>query len=485
MRIINFRINHMKEPFVDAAPEFSWQIESDENSVFQTAYQINVCDEKSEVWNSGKVLSNKQSFIKYGGTLKSKTQYSVCITVWDNKGNCSALKSKFETAFLNADEWKGSFSKSPFDRNESKVFVYGIENPPVYFEKDFDITDEVIRARLYATAYGAYNAYVGGKKVGDAVLAPEYTPYNKILNYQVYDVTDMLTNGKNKIEFLVGDGWFFCPQTEITTDEKIDNLSVLYQLEIEYKGGKSAVVFSDGNEICRKSNIVFSDLFMGEKVDFTLPESERKKAIATDYSLKNLRLQPIPQIKAVEKFDAKEVYISPKGETIVDFGQVIAGRCKIKINEARGTEIKLEHTEITDKDGNYFAQFDLVKQTDIVVCSGEPFVFEPEFSFHGFRYLKVSGMINPVKEDFTAVLLSTEKEDIGNFVCDDERFNRLYKNIRYSQKNNMMSVPTDCPSREKAGWTGDILVYAKTSMQNEDMTAFLSSWIKGLAADQK
>lgn len=181
MRIINFRINHMKEPFVDAAPEFSWQIESDENSVFQTAYQINVCDEKSEVWNSGKVLSNKQSFIKYGGTLKSKTQYSVCITVWDNKGNCSALKSKFETAFLNADEWKGCFSKSPFDRNESKVFVYGIENPPVYFEKDFDITDEVIRARLYATAYGAYNAYVGGKKVGDAVLAPEYTPYNKIL----------------------------------------------------------------------------------------------------------------------------------------------------------------------------------------------------------------------------------------------------------------------------------------------------------------
>ena len=485
MRIINFRINHMKEPFVDAAPEFSWQIESDENSVFQTAYQINVCDEKSEVWNSGKVLSNKQSFIKYGGTLKSKTQYSVCITVWDNKGNCSALKSKFETAFLNADEWKGCFSKSPFDRNESKVFVYGIENPPVYFKKDFDITDEVIRARLYATAYGAYNAYVGGKKVGDAVLAPEYTPYNKILNYQVYDVTDMLTNGKNKIEFLVGDGWFFCPQTEITTDEKIDNLSVLYQLEIEYKGGKSAVVFSDGNEICRKSNIVFSDLFMGEKVDFTLPESERKKAIATDYSLKNLRLQPIPQIKAVEKFDAKEVYISPKGETIVDFGQVIAGRCKIKINGARGTEIKLEHTEITDKDGNYFAQFDLVKQTDIVVCSGEPFVFESEFSFHGFRYLKVSGMINPVKEDFTAVLLSTEKENIGNFVCDDERFNRLYKNIRYSQKNNMMSVPTDCPSREKAGWTGDILVYAKTAMQNEDMTAFLSSWIKGLAADQK
>ena len=96
MRIINFRINHMKEPFVDAAPEFSWQIESDENSVFQTAYQINVCDEKSEVWSSGKVLSNKQSFIKYGGALKSKTQYSVCITVWDNKGNCSALKSKFD-----------------------------------------------------------------------------------------------------------------------------------------------------------------------------------------------------------------------------------------------------------------------------------------------------------------------------------------------------------------------------------------------------
>lgn len=122
----------------------------------------------------------------------------------------------------------------------------------------------------------------------------------------------------------------------------------------------------------------------------------------------------------------------------------------------KGTEIKLEHTEITDKNGNYFSALDLVKQTDVIICNGDSFVYEPTFTFHGFRYVRVTGITNPRKEDFTAVVLSTEKENIGAFCCDDERFNRLYKNIRYSQTNNMISIPTDCPSREKAGWTGDI-----------------------------
>lgn len=164
MKISNLTVNHIVYAIVDKNPEFSWYIESNEKNVKQTAYQIAVYSNDSEVWNSGKISSDKQNFIKYEGVLESKTSYKVCVSVWDNKNNTAYAETFFETAFLSTAEWKGKFSKSPFDRNESKVFVYGIENPPVYFEKDFDITDEVIRARLYATAYGAYNAYVGGKK---------------------------------------------------------------------------------------------------------------------------------------------------------------------------------------------------------------------------------------------------------------------------------------------------------------------------------
>ena len=484
MKISNLTVNHMVYAIVDKNPEFSWYIESNEKNVKQTAYQLAVYSNDSEVWNSGKISSDKQNFIKYEGVLESKTSYKVCVSVWDNKNNTADAETFFETAFLSTAEWKGKFSKSPFERNESKLFTYGIENPAVFFEKEFDIDSSVKSAKLYATAYGLYNVWLDNKRISDSEFAPEYTPYNKILNYQCYDVTKQLALGKNTLKFLVGDGWFFCPQTEVEMNENIENLSILYQLEITYENGKKATVISDGTELCHKSNIVFSDLFMGEKVDMTLPDGEVKKAAAADYSLKNLRIQPMPPIKAVEEIKAEKIYISQNGETIVDFGQVIAGKCRIKINEKKGTVIKLEHTEITDKNGNFFSALDLVKQTDVIVGNGDSFVYEPTFTFHGFRYVRVTGITNPRKEDFTAVVLSTEKENIGAFCCDDERFNRLYKNIRYSQTNNMISIPTDCPSREKAGWTGDILIYAKTAMQNENMTPFLTSWLAGLAADQ-
>ena len=484
MRVTELKVNHMVSPCIDNIPEFSWHIESEHNNVIQTAYEICVRSEAGVVWTSGKVYSEQQSFVEFGGALRSNTKYCFSVTVWDNKGETGYGESCFETAFLSCDEWKGCFVKSPFARNEAKAFVYGIENPAVIFERTFEVSGNVTSAKLFATAYGAYRAYLGGERIGTGELAPEYTPYNKILNYQCYDLTDKLKNGKNELSFLVGDGWFFCAQTAMPTDEKIDNLSILYQIEITYADGRHEQIFSDGRELCRKSNIVFSDLFMGEKIDMTLPECGAEKAVPADFSLNKLRVQPMPQIKVIEEIKADRIYTAPNGDIIVDFGQIIAGRCRININEPYGTELSFEHTEVTEPDGNYF-QTMIARQCDTYISDGKPCVFEPVFTFHGFRYVRVSGMNNPEKEDFTALLLSTEKEDIGSFRCSDERFNRLYKNIRYSQKNNMMSVPTDCPTREKAGWTGDILIYAKTAMQNEDMTPFLSSWLSGLSADQK
>lgn len=484
MKLCHLRTNHMKNPIeIDRSPEFSWRIVSDEKNVIQTAYRITVLDSEKTVYDSGKVISGKQSFIPFEGTLKSCTEYEWKVTVWDNKGNQESKSSSFETAFCNADEISAEWIESPFARNEGQLFTYGIENPAVLFKKSFSLNKAVKKARLYATCYGTYRVEINEKRPDEREFAPEFTPYDKMLYYQTYDITDLLNEGENNIGFTVGDGWFFCPQTAVKTEENIENLSVLFQLHIVYADGTEENIKSDGTETVRQTNIIYSDLFMGEKRDFTKPYSVEMPVKVKSYKRTHLVSQPLPPVKPIELIPAKKVYLSPKGETIVDFGQVIAGRARIKINAAKGDEVTFEYTEVTDKDGNYFSTMKL-RQCDTVICDGGEFVHEALFTFHGFRYIRVTGLKNLKADDFTAVLLSTEKENAGSFVCSDERFNTLYKNIRYSQKNNMLSIPTDCPTREKAGWTGDILIYAETAALNEDMTAFLSSWLNGLIHDQ-
>lgn len=485
MNITHLRVNHRKKPFIDTAPEFSWRIESDRNNVLQKAYRIEIFADGEKVFDSQKILSDCQSFVKaYGFCMRSKTLYSWRVTVWDNEDVSASAESAFETAFLSQDEWQAQWVESTVERNEAKMFTYGIENPAVLFKRAATVGANIAKARLYATAYGCYRVYINGKRPDLRELAPEFTPYDKILNYQVYDVTDMLNSGENSIEFLVGDGWYFCEQTAVVTEARKPAPSVLYRLEVDFEDGTHKIVASDGSETCEASKIVFSDLFMGEKHDMTLPQAKKLQPAVRDYGYKNLRVQPTDAISAVEEFRPQRIFTAPNGDKIIDFGQVIAGKTVVNVDEPLGTEITLEHTEVLDKDGNYFDAM-VAKQKDTYISDGHPGVFDPAFTFHAFRYVRVTGISDIRAENFKAVLLSTPKENAASFACDDKRFERLYKNIRYSQKNNMMSVPTDCPGREKAGWTGDILIYAETAMLNEEMTPFLSSWIDGLCADQQ
>ena len=259
--------------------------------------------------------------------------------------------------------------------------------------------------------------------------------------------------------------------------------SVLFQLEINYENGEAEIIHSEGNETCKTDYIVYSDLYQGEMQDYTLAEERGEPVRVQDYGYSMLKVQPFPPIEAIRRIPAKEVLISPAGETIVDFGQILAGRARIHIAVPEGQKIVFEYFEILDEKGNYINTM-FAPQKDTYISDGKERVYEALFTFHGFRYIRVTGLENVRKEDFEAVLLSTVKENYGTFECSDERINRLYQNIRYSQYNNMMSIPTDCPSREKAGWTGDILIYARTALLNEDMTPFLTSWLNSVRADQ-
>lgn len=173
----------------------------------------------------------------------------------------------------------------------------------------------------------------------------------------------------------------------------------------------------------------------------------------------------------------------------MDFGQVVAGRARVTVDLPTGAAVTVEHFEAVDAKGNYFNNIDsamgVTEQKDVFISDGTPQTFEARFTFHGFRYLRVSGVKNPIAEQFVAVVLSTEKTNAGTFECSNADLNRLYQNTRWSQCANMLSIPTDCPQREKAGWTGDISLYAKTALLNEDVTPFLTQWLQSLCVDQR
>lgn len=483
MKLYHLRVNHREEPCIDGDIEFSWRIGSDKRNVRQKSYRITVEGREGYLWNSGVVESSQQSFIPYTGPeFVSGSEYKYTVTVCAEDGDCAEGSGRFYTG-LDISDWKARWIGSAFLRNPHQMLSDGIENPVLSFTRAFEIRKELRSAVMYATCHGVYRLMINGKRADEREFAPEFTAYSKLLYYQRYDVTDLLHAGENTLEMLVGDGWYFNSQT-VPVGCNHEKPAILYQLELEYEDGTHGTVFSDSSEECRQTNILYSDLFVGEKIDLTRPYSESLSPMLCDYPFDILRAQTLDSVKAVESFPVKAVIHSPKGELIYDFGQVIAGRCRIVLREEYGTEVRIHHTEVLDKDGNYFAALSS-RQREIIICNGEETRYEPMFTFHGFRYIMIEGAKNIRPEDVTAVLLSTEKENKGAFTCSDSALNRLYQNIRYSQKNNMMSIPTDCPQREKAGWTGDVLVYNAASMLNEEMTPFYESWLSSLLADQQ
>lgn len=477
MRLYDLRTMHMTNPVIDRIPYFSWKIQSGKKNVLQTAYEITVkeADTDRQVWCSGKVESSSQSFIGYeGSSFHNNTTYNWQVHVWNNLGEEASGRATFETSLFSTTSWTASWIECSYPHTHA----------PVLFEKQFELPKPVARARAYATCYGIYRLTINGKRPDDREFAPEYTPYLKDLCYQTYDITALLQNGSNILNLYVGEGWYFSPFAGPVSEDLHAEPSVLFQLEITYSDGTTQTICSDGTETCRRDYILSSDLYMGEAQDLTLAEDAPHPVVIKDYGYDQLRAQPMPPVRPIKSIPAKRVFTTPAGETVVDFGQNIAGRARVQIHEPKGTKITLDYFEVLNAEGNYVnTMFPL--QEDTVITDGSPFTHEALFTFHGFQYIRVSGIEDVKAEDFTAVLLSTEKPNASRFETSDPRLNRLYQNVRFSQYNNMMSVPTDCPTREKAGWTGDILIYAKTAIENEDVTPFLTNWLHSVRMDQQ
>ncbi|MBR4162305.1 MAG: family 78 glycoside hydrolase catalytic domain [Solobacterium sp.] len=502
MRVYDLKTLHETELLgLDTKPYFSWKMESQEKDTMQTAYQIQVYQGKDLIYDSKKKESGQSAFVTYEGIpLKSCTRYDWKVTVWDNHGNVAEGNTWFETAYFYPEDWKAVWIESSAKVQKRKK-GFGNQPAPTLFRKTFPLETEIISARLYITCHGIYEAYINGERVDDRSFAPEYTSYDKYLLYQVYDVTDLLRTGENAFGAVVADGWYYCPITTMDKKTAKKPHALFYQIQINTSDGKTCYICSDGKEKTSVGPVCFSDLYAGEQYDarnekdgwnkIGYDDADWSQVKILKESKANLHVQTGTGVKAVKEIPAKKYYVSPKGEHIIDFGQNLAGHVRFKVNEPAGTVITLEHFETPDQEGNYFNNIlgtgnigNGCDQKVVYISNGKESVYEAKFSFHGFRYVKVSGMTEIHPEDFTAVAMSTANKETGTFSCSDERINRLYENTRWSQRSNMLSIPTDCPQREKAGWTGDIGIYAATSLQNEDTTGLLTRWLNSLKYDQ-
>ncbi len=370
--------------------------------------------------------------------------------------------------------------------------------PCAYMRKTFALKrHDIVSATLFCTAHGIYEPHLNGQIVGDALFTPDFTSYGKFLMYQAYDVTALLQE-ENCFGAILADGWYV-GRIGATGDscQFGDQLAFLAELEIRYSDGTKETISTDGGFRSAQGRYVWSDIFLGEKQDLRLgrpgwdqpgyeEDSSWKPALVVEGDYSVLAPQEGPEVKVVDVLKPERIW-QEGADTIVDFGQIIAGRVALSARLAEGQEIRIEHAEVLDREGRFFNNISgrNKDQVDIFVGNGEEAELKPHFSFHGFRYVKISGLTEPLSsEAVQAEALSSAMERTGTLVTSDSRVNQLLENIFWSQQGNMLSIPTDCPQRERMGWTGDIQVFAPTATFFMDVRAFLKRWLRSVRADQ-
>jgi len=494
-----------------ARPRLSWVLISDERAQVQTAYRVLVASnearlaaDQGDLWDSGKVASDQSIHAAYGGKpLPSRMRVHWKVRAWDKNGKASpwSKQATWQMGLLKPTDWKAKWIGAAGD------------SPPPMLRKTFDLDSPVKRAIVYASALGLYELRVNGSRVGGHVLAPEWTDYRKRVQVQTYDVTRMLRAGTNAIGAMLGDGWYagrIGISHIVATGSPLrgfygDRPRLLFQMEIERADGRRRTIVSDRTwKLSTEGPLRSSCLLDGETYDARLempgwdlpgfddslwtPVDVKERVTAKLVAQPNEPIRITEELKPVGMTEPR-----PGGGVFVfDLGQNMVGWCRLRVRGASGTAVTLRHAEVLDADGTVYTDNLRVpgdgkpfgaRQTDVYTLRGEgEEVFEPHFTYHGFRYVEVRGFPGrPSLESLVGCVLHSASPRAGQFECSNPVLNKLMENIVWTQRGNMHSVPTDCPQRdERMGWLGDAQVFSQTACFNMDMARFFTKWAQDI-----
>lgn len=505
LKIYDIKTEYLTSPVgIDQLyPRLSWKLRSDRRGVIQKSYQITAWSEDQTVWDSGVIQSEESVGIRYAGKAlesRQKIFWSVEVCVQDETGSVEKAQSGavcFEMGLLERSDWKAKWI-------EPEVEVEADERKPVpYLRKSFEVKPGLIAARIYQTAHGLYHFWINGKSGTEDCFKPGLTSYYYRIQYQVYDITNLVKEGSNVWSVMLGDGWWRGITGGTVKNNYGYKLHLLGQIELTYADGTKETVVTDENFKHATGGLLASDMLMGDIYDAALEPVEWMMPGFDDSAWPNVHLaeehidsdliatRSVP-VREKETFKAKE-FRDIKGNRILDFGQNIAGYVKMKLRGCKpGQEITLIHGEEM-RDGVF--SIANVNKTLIPVDSFQQVTYRckgldleeycPLFAIFGFRYVFIKdyeGKIYP--EDFSAVAVYSDMSLTGDFHCSNELINKLVENSCWSQKGNFMDVAVDCPTRERNAWTGDNQVYVKTAADFMDVYTFYEKWLQDQALEQ-
>lgn len=370
--------------------------------------------------------------------------------------------------------------------------------PAPYLRKEFTVATGVKRAIIYATAQGVYELSLNGQRVSNDVFMPGWTDYKQRIYYTAYDVTDLLKEGPNAIGAILGDGWFRGNISCVGQNKYGNKLRFKAQLHIDYDNGQSKILTTDSDWKASYGPILESDMQAGEVYDARLEMPGWSQAgfdqsswspIVTGSSLMPL-LQAYPgvPVRAVKELPAVKVTEPTPGTYVFDLGQNFSGWARLKVNGQAGDEVTMIFAEMLKDDGSaYTINLRSARAVDTYVLKGGgEEVWEPRFTFHGFRYVQVSGLKEKLTADaITGIVLYSDSPESSSFECSNPMVNKIQENIVWGQSSNYLEVPTDCPQRdERLGWTGDTQVFIRTGCYNQDVSEFFTKWMVDLMDTQ-
>lgn len=535
LRVVDLRCENMSTPLgIDEKnPLLSWKLESDKRGESQSAYEIVVGTDKESllnrgkdlVWNSGKVNSSENVQVKYlGKTLSPFTRYYWSIRSYDSNGDVSEWSeiSYWETSMLSSSDWKAQWITDGSVAPDKEEDFYKSDPSPL-FRKDFNIDSRVKKARLYISGLGYYEASLNGEKIGDHCLDPGWTAYSKQVLYSTYDVTELIEVGENTIGVILGNGFFnplpmriFKPLREIL---RIGRPCLKAQLMIEMEDGHKVTIATDDSWSTYPSPVIRNNVYLGEEYDARKYIKGWNSPLYEASSWKNavlmqnppegkLTSQIQPPIRVLEKINPKRMTETRPGEFVMDMGQNFAGVVGIKVKGPKGTKIRIRYGEDIYSDGSLNVmtsvagqqkkvwnadytipgQPPIAWQEDVYILNGdeEGEEWRPRFTFHGFRYIEITGWPGcPSIDDIVGYRLGSDLERTGNFESSNEMLNKLFKVMDYTFRSNVFSVQSDCPAREKFGYGGDMVCVSPTFCWYYDMSNFYRKAIRDFANDQR